>query len=107
MNEERAERIYELFHEMAALPEARRADALRERCGDDVELYEEVMSLLKTGAADEGSTASEVMSTAKQRKVKEFIGLSPSYVFTLSLSHTISPARALTGYLLPFGEVLR
>ncbi|MCH8151743.1 MAG: serine/threonine protein kinase [Planctomycetes bacterium] len=64
MTEQRIELVYELFNEIGSLPESERLGALRERCGDDEALYNEVLALLKTGAADEARTIGEVHDEA-------------------------------------------
>ncbi|MCZ6543505.1 MAG: serine/threonine-protein kinase, partial [Planctomycetota bacterium] len=64
MTEPRFELVYELFNEIGSLPESERLGALRERCGDDEALYNEVLALLKTGAADEARTIGEVHDEA-------------------------------------------
>ena len=64
MTEQRIELVYELFNEIGSLPESERLGALRERCGDDEALYNEVLALLKTGAADEASSLGEVHDEA-------------------------------------------
>ena len=64
MTEQRIELVYELFNEIGSLPESERLNALRERCGDDEALYNEVLALLKTGAADEASSLGEVHDKA-------------------------------------------
>ena len=53
MNPERWDRIQDLFHQAADLPEARRPTFLTEQCGDDPSLVPEVTALL---AADARST---------------------------------------------------
>ena len=53
MTSERMQRVYELFDEIGALPEAEREAALRARCGDDAALYGEVLGLLRSGIVDE------------------------------------------------------
>ncbi len=71
MTRQRIDRVYELFHEIAALPEPERLDALRARCGDDDDLYGEVLALLRTGAADEDPTVGYVSSPTERTKVAE------------------------------------
>jgi len=53
MSSDRMQHVYELFLAVASLPAADRGAALRERCGDDEALFDQLVALLETGAADD------------------------------------------------------